>query len=251
MAQETFLDPPMPDVLAQWRFYLKTLDPQPGDRILDVGCGTGEADRLLSRLYPEVGEVIGVEPDPARYATAHDAAAAESNRIRFQAGTAQALPFEDGSVDRVLCVDTLEWVREPLAAVQEMRRVLKPGGTALVIHSDFDTQVFHAEDIELNRRIVHAFNDVGPNGQIGRALVGLCRAAGFEDVDAQVYPLVNTAWQPTLYGYRVAYMMVDWLRQKSLVTEEELQRWLDDLTRQHERGAFFYSINRVLCCARK
>jgi hypothetical protein len=46
-------------------------------------------------------------------------------------------------------------------------------------------------------------------------------------------------------------MMVDWLRQKSLVTEEELQCWLDDLTRQHERGAFFYSINRVLCCARR
>jgi hypothetical protein len=131
-----------------------------------------------------------------------------------------------------------------------MRRVLKPGGIALIIHSDFDTQVFNASDIALNRQIVHAFNDAGPRGQIGRELTGLCRQAGFS-VETTVYPLVNTVWQADLYGHRVAHMIVQWLREKALVDPTKLQSWLDDLARQHERGYFFYSINRVLCCAQK
>jgi ubiquinone/menaquinone biosynthesis C-methylase UbiE len=246
MAQKNFLKPPIPDVLAQWRHYLSTLAPGAGDRVLDVGCGTGDADQLLLRIYPEVVEVIGLEPKLEPYAEAHRQAKAESARIDFRAGDAQDLPFADASFDRVLCVDTLEWVADPLLAVQEMQRVMKPGGVALIIHSDFDTQVFNASDIDLNRRIVHAFNDAGPKGQIGRELPGLCRQAGIS-VEVTVYPLVNTAWQPNLYGYRVAHMMVRWLREKELIPVSDLQSWLDDLAQQHERGTFFYSINRVLC----
>jgi SAM-dependent methyltransferase len=246
MAQETFLDLPMPDVMAQWRFYLSMLDPQPGDRILDVGCGTGDAERLLLRIYPEVGGVIGVEKDPTRYVTAQAAATAESERIRFHTGDAQDLPFADASFDRVLCADTLEWIADPLLAVREIRRVLKPGGVALIIHSDFDSQVFNTTNLDLSRRIVHAFSDAGPRGQIGRELTGLCRQAGFS-VETMIYPLVNTLWQADLYGHSVAHMMVQWLREKALVDPAELQSWLDDLAQQHERGYFFYSIVRVLC----
>jgi SAM-dependent methyltransferase len=246
MAQKNFLNPPIPDVLAQWRHYLSVLAPGAGDRVLDVGCGTGDADRLLLRIYPEVAEVVGVEPKPEPYADAHDQAKAESDRLDFRTGDAQDLPFADASFERVLCVDTLEWVADPLLAVQEMQRVLKPGGVALVVHSDFDSQVFNATNVELTRQIVHAFNDAGPKGQIGRELPGLCRQAGFS-VEVTVYPLVNTEWQPQLYGYRAAHMTVEWLRQKQWIHQAQLQGWLDDLAQQHERGDFFYSINRVLC----
>jgi SAM-dependent methyltransferase len=246
MAQKSFLNPPIPDVLAQWRHYLSVLAPAAGDRILDVGCGTGDADRLLLRIYPEVAEVVGVEPKPEPYADAHAQAKAESDRLDFRTGDAQDLPFADATFERVLCVDTLEWVADPLLAVQEMQRVLKPGGVVLVIHSDFDSQVFNATNVELNRQIVHAFNDAGPRGQIGRELPGLCRLAGFS-VEATVFSLVNTEWQPNLYGYRVAHMMARWLREKALIPASEVQSWLDDLAQQHERGDFFYSINRVLC----
>jgi precorrin-6B methylase 2 len=64
MAQEEFLNDPMPDVIDQWRFYLSVLNPQAGDLILDVGCNTGDAERLLLREYPQIGKVIGVEKDP-------------------------------------------------------------------------------------------------------------------------------------------------------------------------------------------
>ena len=66
MAQEEFLDDPMADVIEQWRFYFSVLNPQAGDLILDVGCNTGDAERLLLREYPQLGRVIGVENDPER-----------------------------------------------------------------------------------------------------------------------------------------------------------------------------------------
>jgi SAM-dependent methyltransferase len=60
-AQEEFLDNPMPDVIQQWWFYLSVLNPQAGDLVLDVGCNTGDAERLLMREYPYIEKVIGLE----------------------------------------------------------------------------------------------------------------------------------------------------------------------------------------------
>lgn len=247
MAQELFLDPPMPDVLAQWRHYFELLDPQVGDRILDLGCGTGDAAQLLTRIYPEIGEVVGVDKQASRHTELYRRAQQESSLVSFQEGNAQHLTFEDQAFDRLLCVDVLEWVPDPLTALTEMKRVLKPDGTALLIHSDFDAQIISASDRELTRRIVHAFNDAGPNGQIGRILPGLCRQAGFGSVETSIYTLVNTVWAPNLYGNRMAHMMADWLSEKNLLSPEELSIWLADLADHGQRGDFFYAINRVIC----
>ena len=67
MAQEEFLDEPMPDIIEQWRHYFLLLAPRRGDRIIDVGCNTTEAERLLLREYPNIGKVIGLENDTDRY----------------------------------------------------------------------------------------------------------------------------------------------------------------------------------------
>jgi len=247
MAQEHFLDSPMPDVLAQWHHYLDLLCVQADARVLDVGCGSGDALRLLVRIIPEVGPVIGLDKSLERYAANHAQARAEAPQISFRSGHAQALPFDDHSFDRVLCVDTLEWVPDPVQALREIRRVLRPDGIALIVHSDFDAQVFASSDRERSRRIVHAFSDAGPNGQIGRELRGLCCQSGFASIEASVYVLVNTDWRLDLYGYQVAHMMAEWLKEKQLLTESVLANWIDDLRQRGAAGCFFYSINRNIC----
>lgn len=247
MAQEYFLDLPMPDILAQWRHYLDLLCVQADAQVLDVGCGSGDALRLLVRIIPEVGSLIGLDKSLERYAANHAQARAEAPQISFRSGDAQALPFDDRSFDRVLCVDTLEWVPNPVQALREIRRVLRPDGIALIVHSDFDAQVFASGDRERSRRIVHAFSDAGPNGQIGRELCGLCRQSGFVSVDASVYVLLNTEWRPDLYGYQAAQMMTEWLAKQELIVGSDLTDWLDDLQQKDGSGCFFYSINRNIC----
>jgi ubiquinone/menaquinone biosynthesis C-methylase UbiE len=253
MAQENFLGNPMPDIIEQWRYYFSVLQPKPGDTIIDIGCNTGDADFRLIKEYPEVKKVVGIDNNENRIKAALGKWQKEGNPVylEFRLADAMELPFPDNYFNRGFCVDTLEWIKDPHIALQEMRRVIKPGGIFVVIHSDFDTQIFHTSDKQLNRKIVHAFSDSGPNGQIGRELVGLCREAGFTNAHPSIYALINTEWKSNLYAYKVAHMMVEWPMPTSDVSKNELNSWLEDIETQNSLGRFFYSINRNLCYCEK
>ncbi len=249
MAQEHFLDDPMPDVIEQWRFYLSVLRPSIDDTILDVGCGMGDAERLLVRENPTVGNVVGVEVRSQAIQCALETWRQDGQppQIEYRLADGQRLPFADSAFDRALCVETLEYVKSPAQALREIRRVLRSEGAAVIVHTDFDTQVFNAANRALSRKIVTAFSDAGPNGQMGRELYGLCRQAGFRTVEPLIYVLANTEWRPALYGYKAAYMMADWLRGGALVSNDEIGQWLADIEAQASEGSFFYSVNRYGC----
>jgi ubiquinone/menaquinone biosynthesis C-methylase UbiE len=253
MAQEEFLENPMPDIIEQWRYYFSVLNPQPDDVIIDVGCNTGDAEKELLTGYPKIRKVFGIDNNGNRYiqALAKWKADGSSTKIEFKLADAQDLPFPDDYFDRGYCVDTLEWIKDPLRGLQEMRRVTKPGGSFILIHSDFDTQVFNSGDRQICRKIVHGFSDAGPNGQMGRELFGLCQTVGFRSVRPIVYTLVNTEWRPNLYGYKAAHTMVDWLVEKTEIPKGDLDRWMVDLETQNSKGTYFYSINRNICYCEK
>jgi arsenite methyltransferase len=225
------------------------LCPSIGDTIVDVGCNTGDAERLLVREYPRVGKVVGVEIRAQAIPRALDSWRQDGQppEIEFRLADGQRLPFPDSAFDRALCVETLEYVAAPAQALREIRRVLKSERPAVIVHTDFDTQVFRAADKALCRKMVTAFSDAGPNGQMGRELVGLCRQAGFRAVEPLTYVLVNTEWQPASYVYKMAQLMADWLRSASLIGENQTERWLADVEAQASQGRFFYSVNRYIC----
>lgn len=98
---------------------------------LDVGCGVGHWGRLLSRLLPEAAEVVGLEREQ-RWVEEAQRRTAGNIRLFYQQGTAETLPFEDSSFDLVTCQTLLIHVADPAAVLQEMKRVLRPGGLLLV-----------------------------------------------------------------------------------------------------------------------
>jgi ubiquinone/menaquinone biosynthesis C-methylase UbiE len=115
---------------------------EPGEAVLDVGCGTGTLAILAKRQVGERGTVAGIDASPEMIARARNKAGKARLAIQFEIAHAQALPFPDAHFDVVLCTVTLHHLRRAnrTDAVLEMRRVLKPGGRLLLADFVFGTK---------------------------------------------------------------------------------------------------------------
>jgi arsenite methyltransferase len=108
-------------------FRMGTLDP--GERVVDVGCGAGIDSLIASRMVGMNGTVIGVEMTPAMLERARTSANELGFvNVDFRSGYAEALPVEDGWADVVISNGVLNLFPDKLAGLQEMARVLKPTG---------------------------------------------------------------------------------------------------------------------------
>ena len=106
-----------------------------GERVLDVGCGTGTLAIAAARRVGERGSVVAIDASAAMIEFASAKALRESVPVTFERAPAHALPFQDARFDVVLCALALHHVSEPerTRAVAEMRRVLAPAGRVLIV----------------------------------------------------------------------------------------------------------------------
>jgi ubiquinone/menaquinone biosynthesis C-methylase UbiE len=103
-----------------------------GQNVLDCGCGPGSITIGLAEIAAP-GQVTGVDVEPRQLETARTLAAERGvHNLRFQSGSITALPFPDASFDVAVAHFVIEHLRDPMPALREMRRVLKPGGIAAI-----------------------------------------------------------------------------------------------------------------------
>ncbi len=122
--------------LTDWGLRRVTIGP--GWRILDVGCGGGRTIQKLAGLAPE-GTIAGVDYADGSVATsrATNRQLIAAGRVAIQQASAERLPYPDGAFDLVTAIEThFYWPNLP-AALVEIRRVLKPGGTVLLIAESY------------------------------------------------------------------------------------------------------------------
>lgn len=104
---------------------------RPGERVLDVGCGTGVVTRMAAEQVSPDGTVAGLDVNPGMLAVARSVTPSAPD-ITWHEASAEAMPFPDAEFDAVLCQLSLQFVPDRARAVREMRRVLKPGGRLVV-----------------------------------------------------------------------------------------------------------------------
>jgi ubiquinone/menaquinone biosynthesis C-methylase UbiE len=105
------------------------LDLRPGDRVLDLACGTGLNFPHLRQLVGERGQVMGVDLTPAMLDIARKMIAEKGwSNVEVREADAANLPFPDASFDKVIVTFALSIIPEYVRAIEEVRRVLIPGG---------------------------------------------------------------------------------------------------------------------------
>ncbi len=110
------------------RTVVEYIAPQPGERILDCGCGRGFYLLFLGRLQPACA-LYGADMDPTVLAQAR---AHLPLTVRLLRSDALRLPFPDGTFDKVVCSEVLEHLPDDHAGLRELRRVLKPAGVLAI-----------------------------------------------------------------------------------------------------------------------
>lgn len=169
-----------------------TLGLRPGMRVLDAGCGTGEALAWLQREVAPHGEVIGVDLASAHVAAAR--AIAPPGTQVLQADLLQE-PLPAGPFDAVWCTNTIHHLRDPLEGVRRLAALLRPGGRLALGQSSLLPEMFFAWDARLERLTNEAVRQYyRERYRVGerelapvRAVLGLLRSAPLQDVRAQTF----------------------------------------------------------------
>ena len=164
--------------------------------VLDAGCGVGSiALDLAPTIAP--GRIVGIDVDPEQIEVARASAAERGiENAEFSTASVLELPFEPETFDVVYANAVLFYLREPLRALNEFRRVLRPGGLAAVSDDDFGTIVMSPQSpaLELGPRLFElAVAHEGGNARYSRHLRTLMLEAGFARTE-------GIAHAPEVYG---------------------------------------------------
>jgi SAM-dependent methyltransferase len=169
------------------RYQRRKVAPWATGRVLEIGIGGG-----LNLAYydpSKVESVTGVDPSESLRRMALEAPRPEGLRLDVQDGTAEALPFDAGAFDTIVCTFTLCSVRSPAASLAEARRVLKPGGDFLFsehgLSPDHDVQRWQ-------RRLEPLWKPLAGGCHLTRPVASTISTAGFELVKHETMYLPGT-----------------------------------------------------------
>jgi ubiquinone/menaquinone biosynthesis C-methylase UbiE len=211
------------------RAALQDLSLRPGDRVLDVGCGTGNDARALAEIVGPDGEVVGLDASQTMITEAEQRSDGHSLPVRFQLGDAEHLPFPDGSFDAARADRVLQHLADPKQALRELVRVTKSGGVVSVLDPDWDTLVIDVSDRILWRRIRGHWLERHPHRQIGTELYRLFHEVGLVDVKvSQSVALVINDMSLLLKMADLSGMATE-AHADGALTSDELAAWMATL----------------------
>jgi ubiquinone/menaquinone biosynthesis C-methylase UbiE len=224
------------------------LEPGEGQRIIDVGCGTGDEVRVLAKLAGHQGRVVGLDSSDVMLEEASRRSANLGLNVEFQPGDACSLQFGDASFDRCCSFGMLEIADEPRRALGEMVRVTKPGGRVATPVFDLDTLIIDSSFRDLTRKITHNYCDVC-NGWLGRQVPGFFRELGV--VDLVITPMTLLITDYGLLGELWLPPMIEDARRARVSSDGEIDEWLADLEARDRKGRFFCSTTAIIVAGRK
>lgn len=226
---------------------------QPGDKVLDVGCGPATDTISLASIVGETGQVVGVDIDKEQImqATQKTLDAGVNKWVSHYLADGHCLSLNSDYFDSVRSERVFQHSTNPHQLLQEMIRVTKPGGWALVFDTDWSTMSFDTSliDIEQKFKKFHV-EKATKNGYIGRQLYGIFRQSMLEDIYVELAPSF-------ILDYQIS-RQITWFDETEkfaleagIVSPIELEKMHADLERSDAEGKFFAAILQIIVVGRK
>jgi SAM-dependent methyltransferase len=167
---------------------------------------------------------------------------AEHENVSFHEGEVLALPVEDGTFDRALSAQVLEYVELATEALVEIQRALRPGGRVVIWDIDWATVSWHSSDPDLTEQILRAWDQHLAHPTLPRSLGPRLRQAGFEEIDAtgRIFTTIKNL-DPEAYGGAIIPIIANYVRSSGLIDEARVEEWVADQHRLSDRGEFYFA----------
>jgi SAM-dependent methyltransferase len=223
-----------------------------GSLVLEAGCGVGAQTVTLAQRSPQAQFVsIDVEPESVAAAARRVQAARVAN-VELRQADIFDLPFDDASFDHVFVCFVLEHLARPVAALEILKGLIRPGGTITVIEGDHGSTYFHPDSAAAHEAIqcqVELQRAAGGDSNIGRQVYPLLVEAGLGAVRVRPLVVYVDASRPELvdgFTRRTFTAMIEGVRDDAvaagLIAPERFDEGIRDLYRTAEAdGVFSYT----------
>lgn len=232
-----------PEMVAQRAHVRSRLGLVPGEQVLDVGCGPGILATEMAADVGAEGRIEGIDISESMLALAA-ARCGALEQVTLRSGRAEALPFDDGTFDAAVAVQVYEYVPDIEAALGELFRVLKPGGRAVILDTDWDSIVWFSEDRERMQRILAHWDGHLADPRLPERLGPLLRAAGFVEDTLTTLTFVNRVVDAGTYSWWLIGFVESFVVKQGLVGQDEARAWADELRALGSAGRYFFTLDR-------
>jgi ubiquinone/menaquinone biosynthesis C-methylase UbiE len=237
------------DVVAQRAETIRQLAPSRGERVLDVGCGPGFLCESIAEIVGNNGAVVGIDISNDLIALCRRRGSPKW--LSYAVGDATQLAQPDASLDAVVCTQVAEYVPDVSRVLSEAFRVLKQGGRAVFVATDWDAVVWHSEKPDRMALVLKSWESHCAHPHLPRSLANRLVSAGFRFDDAAVFPILNLQWDDDAYSKGLAGLIRDFVGRKNELPPEDLKAWYEEFGRLSEAGRYFFSSNRYIFRASK
>ena len=234
-------------IMAMKRRTYELLDARAGQRILEVGCGTGDDARQIAEMISPGGSLVAIDKSEALISEARRRTKQNNDSIDFVACDATALDLESATFNACRIERTLIHISEPTAAISEMVRVLHSGGKLVAYEPDLEAYVIDSSYRELTGRLIKFWYGQLQCGWVARHLPTLFKESGLADVNVE--PRAMT--YDFDLGGRSFYGTLERAAEAGVATVDEVSDWFADLERARDNGTFFCANMGYIVSGRK
>lgn len=217
-----------------------------GGTIADVGCGTGQDVLNMARIFDgNCLRFIGIDHD-ANMIDKEKEKVETDNRVAFVVGDALHLPLGDLEADGIRMERLVQHIADPMALFTEVYRVLKGGGRAVIVESDWKSISFYHGDVAVSDKLnAYLSTKKVTHGKAAQSLTTYLKDTGFHEITIEVIPFVLNS-----YNDACTYLWIDKIINElltlDLITQDAHDNFVAAQKSAEEQGFFACSMNIVL-----